>query len=153
MLKTISLKSILSFSTLLLVIFSCNKDGHKVGSEIIFGTYSYIDCTGEKCVETYLLDYEELLEDTLDNVQNYNNLEFEKLSKKKFERAQVLRTVIPREILGLNSVTFGAPDSDGQGGIYLQIKSRRFHIDQDKEKVPDFLHDFIDELLLLVEEL
>lgn len=153
MLRLITTKSLLSLCFFLVVLFSCNKDGHKVTSELIFGTYSYIDCSGEDCVETYKLGYEELFEDTLDDVQHYNNLEFEKLSDEKFEKAEVLRTIIPREILGLSPVTFGSPDSEGQGGIYLQIQNRKFHIDQDKEKVPDFLHEFVDEVLLLVEEL
>ncbi len=136
-----------SVFSLLFALSSC-KDEFSIdnGDALLFGHF-YGQCVGEQCVETYLLTADALFEDTNDNYggQNFN---FVPRSDEDFQQVRDLIDLFPTELLAEEETTLGCPDCADGGGIHLQINDgtteRIWRIDQDKDNVPAYLHNFID---------
>lgn len=145
------MKNILVLLFLMGILISCDDDEGVIlndGSFLIFGHF-YGECLGEGCVETFKLTDNELLEDTLDDYSG-TNLEFVALDNGLFERVKDLTDTFPQELLTENETILGCPDCADGGGLFIQysrngnIKSWR--IDQNKENVPEYLYDFMDQV-------
>lgn len=144
----------------LLTAVAC-QDANDVGSErkskasssdvFIFGSF-YGMCFGEDCVEFYAIENEKLYEDT--KIQYplpmpYEG-EYELQSDERYQLVKELVNEVPDELFSVTDKFIGCPDCADGGGIYIGIKSsegdRFWLIDNDKSQVPEYLHDFIDEV-------
>ena len=113
---------------------------------VIFGHF-FGECSGERCLETYMLQGESLFEDTNDSfTRDYN---FVSLADSLYLRVNDLRDLIPAELSDLEGQTFGCPDCGDQGGVYLQLADQNdteFFIDMDTNGIPDYLSEFVAEV-------
>ena len=115
---------------------------------LIFGQF-YGFCIGETCIETFKLTDQNLYEDTLDDYFAENQM-FVRISDDKFEQVKDLMDDFPNELLNDNESVFGCPDCADGGGLYIEyskngvVKSWRIY--KRKADVPEYLHDFIDEV-------
>jgi len=156
---------------LLLLIISlafsvaCNKDDSKnpldpegeISEYLVFGHFRGL-CHGEACIETYMLKEGKLFEDTQDRYFITDEFLWVQLSHELYQSASDLETLLPQELVDIESKTFGIPDSYDQGGYYIEYKKENseakvWRIDTDKSSVPDFLHLFMDELNKRVDHL
>lgn len=117
---------------------------------LVFGRF-FGFCQGEKCIEIYRLQNEELAEDQNDyyvRSDTFYSGDFQLLGMEKYKEVKDLREAIPSQLYQEDQIRFGCPDCADQGGIYLEIKSDNFHefwiLDQDKEQIPAYLHEFMD---------
>lgn len=138
---------------LVVVTFLCSAcssddDAMETGDYLIFGHY-YGMCASEDCVEIFKLTDTKLYEDTNDNY-SLENLKFREVDQATFEKVKDLLTALPEELFTDDTTTFGCPDCADGGGLYIQRSVNgtvcTWNIDQIKENVPEYLHDFIDEV-------
>jgi len=140
------------FFTVSIVIFcSCNKDDEielNRTNILIFGHF-YGECIGEGCVETFKLTDKKLFEDSNDNyfATDFN---FVELENEKFEQVKDLMDYLPIQLLSAKENIFGCPDCADQGGLFIQYTDngnvKSWRIDQSKNAVPDYLHEFMDKV-------
>lgn len=142
-----------------LFTFTCNgltNSSTKQTDYIIFGSF-YGMCVGDDCVANFKLTDDDLYKDQNDSYAGMKDFSFKKLSAEKFEVAKDLYSKIPSKLLSSESQTFGCPDCADQGGIYLAISRdgsvKEWKIDQDKDNIPGYLHDFVDEVNAKIREL
>lgn len=134
------------------MLFSCDKENDEININeqnfLVFGHF-YGMCIGEECVETFKLTEKSLFEDTVDDY-NGQNMVFVELEKNKFEQVKNLEDFFPNQLLKHSESVFGCPDCADGGGILVQYSEngnvKTWRIDQDKNRVPDFLHNFIDKI-------
>ncbi len=118
------------------------------GDYLIFGHF-YGECLGERCVETFKLEEDYLLEDTRASLGRPYNFEtgYRVLPQTDFERAQALLDAFSRQLLDEPDTTFGCPDCADQGGLYIEYRRGFAHgvwvIDQYQTNVPPYLHEFM----------
>lgn len=136
------------------MLFSCKKESMETEDFLIFGHF-YGMCFGEECVETFKLTEDKLYEIDKDDYA-HEVFNFKELSEVQFKAADGLIEQIPEEIQSSHLQTFGCPDCADQGGIYIQYKSaddfKIWRIDQSKSNIPEFLHDFVDEVNATIAE-
>lgn len=136
------------FSILLLGCSSDNDIQLNDGDYLIFGHF-YGFCIGENCVEIFKLTRENLYEDSNDNYAN-EPFNFKKLSNNKFELTKDLIGFFPSELLSEKETILGCPDCADGGGIYIEYSKdgevKSWRIDQIKENVPSYLHNFMDKV-------
>jgi len=156
----------LSLPVLLLSILftfsACEEnDSPKLSSEdyLIFGKFAGF-CLGDNCVRIFKLDKNQLGEDTLDKYpdrQNFYIGDYTKLDKAKYDKAVGLLDKFPTDLLNETDTVFGCPDCADQGGYYLELNLNTTHkfwiIDTSKGSVPEYLHEYMDELSGIIEEL
>ena len=135
------------------ILFACSKDDD---SEInineqnflIFGHF-YGECFGEGCVETFKLTDKSLSEDTIDDY-NGQNMEFVELENETFEQVKNIMDFFPNQLLNQNETVFGCPDCADGGGLFIQYSEngnkKSWRIDQVKDNVTTYLHNFIDKV-------
>ncbi len=133
---------------LLLSAFQCDSPSPvREFESLVFGHF-FGFCQGEECIETFQLSQNTLFEDTLDNYQGTR--EFVALSSDKYDVVQDLEQYIPTQLLALPDSTFGCPDCADQGGVFIEIhqggNSQIWRIDQNKDQVPAFLHELLDQV-------
>lgn len=145
------MKNILIFLVTTVLFTACNSDDDKVietADYLIFGHY-YGMCVGESCVEIFKLTDTKLYEDTNDNY-NLDNLNFRELDHATFEKVKSLISAVPQELLTDETSVLGCPDCADGGGLYVQLSQKgtlyTWNIDQVKENVPEYLHNFMDEV-------
>lgn len=113
---------------------------------LIFGHF-YGECRGEECVEIFKIKGDVLYEDTTDSYVA-TEFEFVPLSQEKFELVDNIPAIIPGRLLDEAKNTIGCPDCVDQGGLYIEVSDngevKSWRIDQNKEEVPVYLHDFMD---------
>jgi len=133
------------------VLMSCNNDDSVSINEqnfLIFGHF-YGMCVGEGCVETFMLTDKKLFEDTVDDYSG-QDLNFVELENEKFKIVKDLAKFFPKQLLNENEDIFGCPDCADGGGLFIQYSDngtvKSWRIDQNKENVPDYLHNFIDKV-------
>ncbi len=147
------MKSLLLLLLLSFLCFSCGKDEECQDADFIeFGQY-YGYCAGERCIEIYKLDASQLYEDTSDiypSATLNDNKKFILLPSQKFDLAKGLINSFPLGLLSETKVTFGIPDAYDQGGLYLRYKSeqtdRLWLFDNDLTQVPEYTHNYLDEV-------
>lgn len=119
---------------------------------LVFGHF-YGFCQGENCVEIFKLADTTLFEDQNDIYpwidSTFYNGDFIELDAEKFALADGLLDFFPEELLDEEEKTIGLPDAGDWGGLYIEYKVGDTHqawiLDQMKDNVPNYLHDFIDE--------
>jgi len=146
------MKNLFLFLMVMGIFISCDKDDDDDCTTtdspdyLIFGHF-YGECLGETCIETFKLSDTQLLEDTIDDYAG-QNLSFVELSNEKFELVNDLNNYFPNELLNANETVFGCPDCADGGGLFIQYSLndnlQSWRIDQDKQNVPEYLHDFMD---------
>jgi hypothetical protein len=125
-----------------LTLFGCHKHHYQQTklvspAGLIFGSF-YGECA-TNCVNIYSVDRSNLYKDTGMKYPDINSSYAFKpvitLDHTRFIVAQELLSGIPPELLRDTSITFGAPDSHDQGGLYVEIWNNnmrsRFMIDND----------------------
>ena len=130
---------------------SCNKSNSKDAQGLIFGTYAG-ECFGDGCVRIFKLTEDEVWED-----QNHylpgttfsgEQFDFERLPNSKFELVKGFEKDFPMALLDEKENQIGCPDCYDQGGCYVEWNDngsiRNWTIDNRKEEVPEYLHEFKD---------
>jgi hypothetical protein len=148
------LKALIGICFLLLItgFLSCNEQEDDVSFEpkgtLIFGHF-YGLCIGETCIETFKLEGAKLFEDTLDQYFG-NTYSFIELSNVQYLNVENLKSKIPSQLLASPDETFGCPDCADGGGFFVHYQdagsTKSWRIDMNKDNVPKYLHDFMDEL-------
>ena len=146
------MKNILLILTIVGLLVSCNKDDDSIEINetnfLIFGHF-YGECGGEGCVETFKLTENKLFEDILDDYSG-ENFDFVELSDDKFEQVKDIENFFPNQLLNNNENIIGCPDCADGGGLFIQYSEngniKSWRIDQNKNNVPKYLHDFIDKV-------
>lgn len=136
---------------------SCKSEELALGTSdyLVFGRY-YGECLGENCVETFKLQSDKLLEDTLDiypmavSTLYYNGKYVTELSRQKFDSVKDIVSYFPAELLNVTDRVIGQPDAGDWGGLYIEYNFNGVHkcwfLDQMKSNVPAEYHDFIDKV-------
>jgi hypothetical protein len=135
----------------ILLNVSCDKDDEFELNEtnyLIFGHF-YGECFGEGCIEIFKLTGDKLFEDTNDNYSG-EDLNFIELENDEFEQVKDLANIFPEQLLNEDKSTFGCPDCADGGGLFIQYSKngnlKSWRIDQNKDNVPSYLHNFIDKV-------
>ena len=135
-----------------LLFNSCDKNNEFEISDndyLIFGHF-YGMCGGEECVETFKLTDEKLYEDLNDNYSGTEPFNFVILEDEKYNDVKDLISAFPSQLFNENDTTFGCPDCWDQGGLFIEYKKdgnlKKWRIDQSKNQVPYYLHDFMDKV-------
>ena len=132
------------------IFLSCNNDSININEQnfFIFGHF-YGKCKGENCVETFKLTDKGLFEDIIDD-RNGQNMKFIQLENEKFLQIKDLVDFFPSQLLKENKTTIGCPDCADGGGLFIQYSEngnvKSWRIDQEKDNVPHYLHNFIDKV-------
>ena len=140
-----------------LSFFGCsNDDGSQPQTDsdyLIFGHF-YGMCHGDDCMATFKLTGDALY---IGNPAGDGSFEFTELPTENFNIAKGLLEKIPDKLLDEDDQTFGCPDCADQGGMYIQVsvngKVQTWLLDQNKARVPDYLHQFMDEINAAIWEL
>ena len=145
---------IFALCLLTIAISSCKKDNviSSTSDYLIFGHF-YGECSGEKCIEIFRLEQNQLFEDTKDvypNSTSFYNGNYILLSQKKFIDASDLLNFFPSDLLLEPKTVIGQPDAGDWGGLYIEYNyngTRKFWLlDQMKSNVPSKYHNFIDKV-------
>ena len=146
------MKKLLLILLCLPIIFtSCKKEEVEINNNeyLIFGHF-YGMCGGEDCIETFKLTDEKLYEDLNDNYSGTEPFNFVILGDEKYNEAKDLISFFPSQLLNENDITFGCPDCVDQGGLFIGYKKdgelKKWRIDQNKNQVPNYLHNFMDKV-------
>ena len=133
------------------LLFGCSDDiGIDINEQnfLIFGHF-YGECGGEGCVETYKLTNQALFEDTVDDY-NGQSFDFVELDNDVFQQVKELSDFFPDQLLIQNKTVFGCPDCADGGGLFIRYSGngngKSWRIDQDKDNVPEYLHEFMDKV-------
>jgi hypothetical protein len=72
------------------------------------------------------------------------------LENDKFEKVKNLVDFFPNQLLNKSETVFGCPDCADGGGLFIQYSEsgnlKSWRIDQSKNNVPTYLHNFIDKV-------
>lgn len=141
-----------------LLVSFCNKEEGSTVNDIdylVFGHF-YGHCLGEDCVKMFKVTKDQLFEDTTDSYLA-TEFDFIELEEEKFELARELVQALPDQLLKEDKDTFGCPDCADQGGLYIEISNsgttKSWRIDQNKSAVPGYLHDLMDQVNEVIDEL
>ena len=148
-------KILLALLTGFILLTSCNKEDEiklSDGDYLVFGHF-YGECMGEACVEIFKLEDSRLLEDSKDVYPGQSNFyegNYYELSKENYEQVKDIIDFFPENLLNENDLVIGQPDAGDWGGLYIEYNYkgvRKFWLlDQMKSNVPNYLHEFIDEV-------
>ncbi|WP_157491925.1 hypothetical protein [Gelidibacter mesophilus] len=142
-----------NLSILFLIAFmfvGCDSDdaNEERSDYLIFGHF-YGMCGGEECVEVFKLTENELYEDSSDDY-SLKKFNFYELDQATYTLVKDLYQFIPEQLLKEESDIFGCPDCADGGGLFIELskdgKLFSWRIDQSKENVPEYLHDFMDKV-------
>ena len=146
---------------LVMTFSSCQDDvNQNTEPDYIIVGHFYGMCQGEQCVEIFKITDKELFEDSKDIYPArdvFANTDFSALSDDQFQKATSIISNFPKEILNDDEPVMGCPDCHDQGGLYIEYKkgnSRKFWLlDNDKPHVDEYLHEYIDEVRRVIEEI
>ena len=134
------------------ILLSCSNDDDGITineQNFLIFCHFYGECFGEDCVETFKLTDTKLFEDTIDDYLG-QDLAFVELENDKFEQVKGLDDFFPNQLLTGFDTVFGCPDCADGGGLFIQYSEngnvKSWRIDQDKDNVPSYLHNFIDKV-------
>lgn len=147
--------------TMTIFIVSCNDDDSDEAAEYItFGRY-YGFCQGADCIQYFRV--------TENNVYEYPDsclptpisscydTSPPELSQAKATIAKVLIDNFPDALFDESETTFGCPDCVDQGGLFLEIfknnDRKSWNIDQTKNNIPTYLHDYVDEINSVIDQM
>lgn len=107
-------------------------------------------------MESYRLTSSTLEEDTLDEYR-HTRFEFVSLPNSDYEKVSHLLNDVPGSLYNESAGTMGCPDCADQGGYYPKLQGNGadwvFRIDKNKDVVPAYLHDFLDDVEEAINEL
>ena len=141
---------------------SCNKSEEEVipipaSSNFIFGSYFGL-CAGN-CVHLYKLEGAALLVDDMDSMADLADPIFgtTSLSQDKVDLARQLLDVLPTS-LQKEGGSHGCPNCVDQGAYYLKFineegETIEWHLDTNKEALPEEVRDFVEEMLAVIGQL
>ena len=146
------IKSALCLS-LLVFLSSCDKNVPDDETYLIFGIFCG-ECAGTECVNIFHLSSVGIWEDQNDFYPGAGfsgqKFDFVELPQEKFELVRDFSDEFPRALLDETENQFGCPDCGDQCGYYVEWKDdgeiRSWTIDTDKDKIPSYLHDFVDQI-------
>lgn len=146
------MRSLIVLMAISLTIFSCQSSDDTFVLEeddyLIFGHF-YGMCIGDNCVQTFKLTRDKLYQDTKKQYFG-TEFEFEQLDHKLFERVRDLEHAFPEQLLTEKNEVIGCPDCADGGGLFIQLSKNgwlhTWRIDQYKANVPEYLHDFVDQV-------
>ena len=155
----------LSLATLLLFL-SCSREHEPVPQpegdfRFTFGWY-FGYCQGESCIEFFQIAGGKLYEDKLDQYPNLGDpappqTEYVARSQADYEAVKDLPEGLPEALFDEEELVIGIPDAGDWGGLYVGLEEgdriRWRYIDNNKDYVPEYLHDFIDALRASIETL
>lgn len=130
--------------------FSCEEESMAIDGTFTFG-HSYGECLGDACVVNYKISANQLY---LAKNPDYGGCDVEaayrSLPDSSYQHAKVLLPLIPEQLWSQPVGNVGAPDAYDQGGIQISLtrngETRCWFIDTNRSSVPDYLHDFLDEV-------
>lgn len=152
-----ALRTKLVFSLFLIsILSSCSKSTADVEG-FIFGTFAG-ECFGD-CVNIYKLTADKLWQDQNRHLPGSSfsgdQFDFESLSDSKYELVADFADDFPRALLEETDNQIGCPDCYDQGGVYIgwyeDGNYRSWTIDVSKDDIPEYLHDFLDQLQLNIQ--
>lgn len=127
--------------------------------ELVFGRF-YGMCFGESCVEIYLVNEEELLEDTTDNYlfrEIFEQGQYVRMSAEKHSIALELLEEVPIQLTQQSNNVYGCPDCYDQGGLHLKViengQERNFRFDLENSENPEYLRPFLRKVNQIVDQL
>ncbi|MWB96791.1 protease complex subunit PrcB family protein [Flavobacterium sp. GA093] len=90
---------------------------------IIIGNFKE-ECTGSDCLKFYQLNNYNVLNFLNVGYNNYNFSQYRHNVIAKYGELPLFLKSVPTEIINLKgqSKTYGTPDSDGQGGVYFELR-------------------------------
>lgn len=149
------MKRILFFFLAVFVFSSCNKS---IKSDyLIFGEF-YGFCVGDDCVKMYKVTSKNLYKATSPEYpgnEKYNG-KFNTKINDELSVAKPLLNMIPEDLKD-EEIFIGCPDCADQGGVFVEYSLDGeiyfFRIDNFRDNVPEYLHDFLDEIDSVVEDL
>lgn len=120
---------------------------------LIFGRYAG-ECFGDDCVRIYKLSQQNVWEDQNHQypvtTSHEEQFDFVQLPNTIFQLVDGLIEQFPDELKEESSDIIGCPDCHDQGGYYIQISqngsSNQWTIDTEKNVLPTYLHDFVEQL-------
>lgn len=96
----------------------------------------------------YRLEEDKLYKDP--NGLNNTEIGYITLSNEKFNAIKDLVNYFPTDLYNEENQTFGCPDCVDQGGAYVRYSidgnSGEFRIDMNNDKIPSYLHGFVDKV-------
>lgn len=134
---------------MILLLVSCTSDDsfNLQGDRFLIFGHFYGECAGEGCIETFKLTETDLFEDRIDDYLGQSR-DFEALSDSDFELVKDLIDSFPQELWTEDASSLGCPDCGDWGGIHIEyyngVELKQWRIDQIKESIPEYLHDFVD---------
>ena len=141
----------------MVMLVSCDDDSDTGNGEItaddtfIFGHF-YGECFGENCVEIFKIENGMLYEDTKDLYPNGMSADYDwtLLEESKYQLVRSFPDLFPNELLEESEVTIGQPDAGDWGGYVIgkniDNELRMWLIDTMDDNIPDYLHEYNDEI-------
>ncbi len=143
-------------AALFLAFPGCNKDDDAnppADFEYFLFGHFYGFCHGEQCIEIFKIENGKLYEDTNDIYPRYDEAyegEYILLDAAKYELVKNLPDKMPEALFAETQTVIGQPDAGDWGGFYAEIQRdgelQWWLIDTMKDNLPEYLHDFTDEL-------
>jgi len=134
----------------------CSKEKSLDFDYFVFGT-AHGECLGN-CARFFQIKDNKLYADDMNYYSN-SDLKFlnEPLPAEKYNLAKKLTEDFPDYLKNNPNRTFGCPDCADQGGIHFEIKNNDrieyWHIDTDVDNQPAEIKEYIQEMLLILEQL
>lgn len=152
------------YSILLMIIifmFSfCSEENIKESKEFLIFGHFYGFCLGEQCILIFKLENDRLYMDqnkTYPRYDEFYDASFVELDSKYYERVNDLEIYFPAQLLNESDTIIGCPDCADGGGLYIEYKTETIHrywlIDQDRSRVPQDLHEFMQQVNDKIEEI
>jgi len=136
-----------------LFLSSCDCGNNGVGFDypedtFIFGGFAG-ECSGEKCIVTYMLQNGKLYEDINQAYPDgtTNNINWKRLDDDKYQMVKSVSDFFPSELFNEEAV-IGKPDYYDQGGLIVgKVRDGFLHIwrfDTLDENIPEYLREYND---------
>lgn len=147
-------KLVLLLCIFTLALTACKKNSLQLSDSdyLVFGHF-YGECNGDKCIQIYRLEKNQLLQDTKHSYPssaNFYAANYIPLSQQKWVIAEDLIDYFPTDLLTEPKNVIGQPDAGDWGGLYVEYNfngTKKFWlIDKMKSNVPNKYWNFIDKI-------
>jgi hypothetical protein len=144
------------------IVFACHsvEDNETAPApDYLVFRHFYGFCFGEKCIEIFKIENNQLYEDKKDKYPSPDKAyegDFEKVSDNKYTLVKELINDFPKQLLNEKKTILGTPDAGDWGGYYVEYSykgvKRFWLIDTMKENIPSYLHNFTDKIEEKIQE-
>jgi hypothetical protein len=158
------MKQLFPLLLFLTAVASCNKEPSQQSKKetdlaspafFSFGA-SYGFCVGD-CANFYLIEKQQIFPDDMKILQKPLIFKSTALNNEKYLIAKPLIDSFPAYLINNPDTTFGCPDCYDQGAIYLELKNEEgvkyWNIDMDEKGQPGEIRDYIQQLILVLNQL